>query len=589
MNIIKGLKLIANGEKISIVKSLKWELLHSFFLGAPVGILLIVIWELFKEQPDRERIWISIVIMGIMLIFQFYFATKSMIVSNGLAYEISAAGRMKLGEHLRKLPMGFFKKRDPGDITAILLQDLNNVEMILSHSIGNLYAALFGTFIMSCFLFYLDWRLALALWIGVLACIPFILIGSALTAKLGGLHKKAINETNCRFLEYLLGIRYIKAFGMGGEKFQNLVAALERLRRQSIRTEAVPGPVVLLSLVFIELGFLGMAALGVFYLIGGTLSANVLIAFLILGYRFYEPLKIVTIDLIVLRYMKVGIDRIVDVLQTEPLPAPQEDKPLERYDIKFKQVSFSYGDEPVLHNISFTIPEKSMTALVGPSGSGKTTITSLISRFWEAEQGTIMIGGRRIQDIQPERLLNSISHVFQDVYLFNDTIYNNIKVGNKNATREQIIEAAKKAQCIEFIEKLPHGFDTIVGEGGSKLSVGQRQRVSIARALLKDAPILLLDEATASLDPENEIYIQQAIQELVADKTVIVIAHKLQTIKNADQILVLNKGRLVETGVHDELLEKNGLYASLWREQQMAKGWKMDSHLAAARTVLEGK
>ncbi len=576
MNIFKNLKYIAKGGKTSIGKSIRWELIHAIFIGMPSGILLVVIWELFKEAPDQALIKNLVYTMGGMLILQFYFAAKSMIASNMVSCEIGATGRMKLGEHLRKLSMGFFKKRDPGDITTILLQDMDNVEWILGHSIGNLYNAIFSVIIMSCFLLYMDWRLALSLFGGILIGIPFIMLASSIVSRLGKIHKKILSQTGSRFLEYLLGIRYIKAYGMGGKKFKTLDTALKNLKRQSIRTEAIPGPFVLIPIIFLELGFLGMVSLGLYFLIGGSLSVAVLIAFLILGYRFYEPLKIITIDLIIIRYMKIGIDRVVSVLKTQPLKESVEDVTLDNFDIEFKNVSFSYLDDEVLQNISFKISEKSLTALVGPSGSGKTTITNLIARFWEVHKGDIFIGERSIKNIKQERLFSYISQVFQEVYLFNDTIYNNIKVGNKNATHEQILEAARKAQCMEFIEKLPKGFDTIAGEGGSKLSGGQKQRISIARALLKNSPIVLLDEATASLDPENELYIQKAIQQLVEDKTVIVIAHKLKTVKNADKIIVLNEGIVEECGKHDELLKKDGLYAHLWNEQQKTGGWKLN-------------
>jgi ATP-binding cassette subfamily B protein IrtB len=573
MNLLQSLAFIAKGGQTSFTRSVLWELLHALLIGAPSGILMIILWELFQPVPNEQRVMNLIYVMAGLLVLQFFVAAKASMETNIVAFDIGAIGRMKLGNHLRKLSMGFFKQKDPGDVTAVLLNDMDNVEWVLSHSMANIYNAVFGVSIFSLFLLYLDWRLTLALWAGILISIPFIWFSTRLVERLGKVHKRSVTDVNSRFLEYLLGLRYVKAYELGGKKFKTLQEALSRLRKDSIRVEAIPGPFAMTPLALLELAFIGMIALGLYFLLGGSLTVPVFLVFLILGYRFYEPVRVLMLDLVIMRYMKIGVDRVVDVLQTEPLPEPEQDEPLTAFDIEFRDVSFGYQEQKVLQEVSFRIPERSMTALVGPSGCGKTTITSLIARFWEVDAGQILIGGKPVQHIPQERLFQAISMVFQDVYLFQDTIYNNIKVGRMEATDEEIAEAARKAQCLDFIEKFPAGMDTLVGEGGSKLSGGQKQRISIARALLKDAPIILLDEATASLDPENEVYIQQAIQELIVDKTVVVIAHKLQTIRAADQMIVLKEGQVVETGKHDELLSQGGLYARLWQEQQQATGW----------------
>lgn len=302
-----------------------------------------------------------------------------------------------------------------------------------------------------------------------------------------------------------------------------------------------------------------------------------MVAFLILGYRFYEPMKIILIEYPILSYMNVSLKRMIDVLEAKEQSSGQ-DLSVDSYDISFEEVHFAYIDEEkVLDGISFEAKAGTLTALVGPSGSGKTTITALIARFWDVDQGAIRIGGVDLRDMSPQNVYGLISEVFQDVYLFDDTIYENIKIGKPEASEVEIMQAAEKAQLFEFINALPEGLHTKVGEGGNKLSGGQKQRISIARALLKDAPIVLLDEATASLDPENEIYIQRAIQELVQDKTVIVIAHKLASIRQADQILVLNHGKIAESGKHDDLMKQEGLYARFWETQQKTSGWKVQN------------
>jgi len=296
--------------------------------------------------------------------------------------------------------------------------------------------------------------------------------------------------------------------------------------------------------------------------------------FLILGTRVYEPLIQAFIFLAELNYFQISVDRIEDLRKTPALTGSNPDIKPERFDIAFEHVSFRYLDTDVLKDITLTIPERSLVAFVGPSGSGKTTMTRLIARFWDVSEGGIRLGGHDIRIYDPDDVLAAVSMVFQDVYLFNDTILNNIRIGKKDATMDEIIAAAKKARCHEFVDRLSNGYETMVGEGGSTLSGGEKQRISIARAILKDAPIVLLDEATASLDPENELYIQEAIDGLVKEKTVVMIAHRLNTVVHADQIVVLEDGSIVEKGTHDKLMRAEGLYRRMWDEQQKVRAWR---------------
>lgn len=574
MKLIDQVKLLTGGETYFLKKSVFYNFIHSFFLGAPSGVLLVILWELFDKTPDLTLIYISTGSLFLMMVLQFFVANKSMVYSSTMAHNLSASVRIKLGNHLKKLSMGFFKKKDPGDITSVLLQDISSLEYILSHSIPNVYSAVFLPVIMAAFLFWLDWRLSLAILASIPAYIPFLFISKMLLDKFGQKQITIRNKVGSRFLEYFQGIKYIKSFNMGGEKFSVLDNSLKQLRDISLKLEAFPGATGVFGIMVLELGYFLAVTLGAYFLFGGTLTTTVLIGFLIIGYRFYEPIKTLTIDFLLLRYMKKGMDRITDVLQTETLSEPVFEIKPANFSIEFEKVNFKYTDSPVLKNVSFKVPEKSMTALVGPSGSGKTTITSLIARFWEADEGDVKIGGIPLENMSTDSFYSYISEVFQEVYLFNDTIFNNIKIGNPDATEKEIYNAARLAQCDEFILNLPDGYETIVGEGGSRLSGGEKQRISIARALLKDAPIILLDEATSSLDPENELYIQKAIREMVKDKTLVVIAHKLSTIKTADQILVLDEGKIVEKGTHSELLNNNQLYSKLWNLQQKSKGWK---------------
>lgn len=572
----KNLSYVIKLQKSSFRKAVIWEMLHGIFVAAPSGILLVIIWELFKKSPNETLIWSTIGLMAILLLLQFFFASKAMLKSNLVTYELSNKLRMKLGNHLQKISLSFFKKRDPGDIASVVLQDVANFEGIFGHSIANISAAVFGTITISLFLLIYDWRLALCLLSALPLVIPFVKLTNYLVNKFGKNHIQARNNTGTKFLEYVQGIRYLKAFGQTGEKFQSLDQALKKLRKESIKVEAIPGPFIMVASIIFEIAFILMVALSLYLWSGKTLTIPVFIAFLIMGYNLYLPLKILMVDYVLLRYMNVSLSRVIQVLEA-PLLTPQHPQTPSKHNITFQNVTFGYLDSPVLENISLDVPEKSMLALVGASGSGKTTMASLIARFWEVNKGQILIGGVDIRNIPHDHFYSLISEVFQEVYLFDDTIHNNVKIGNPDASETEILEALDKAQCLEFIQKLPQGVHTMVGEGGSRLSGGQKQRISVARALLKDAPIVLLDEATASLDPENELYIQQAIQELVKSKTVVVIAHKLATIKQANQILVLDAGKVAELGQHEDLLHKQGIYAKLWHLQQQASGWKLSN------------
>ena len=572
---IKNLKYVTSFNSKETGKIILWEIIHSIFIAAPSGILLVIIWELFSEQPNLTKVWSVVGLMTVMLFLQFFVASKSMVNSNLWVYDLSTKLRIALGNRIQKFSLGFFKKRDPGEIASVMLQDVANFEGIFGHSVGNLSSAVFGTTVLSLFLFVYDWRLALCLLMALPLIYPFLALANYLVSKFGRPQIEARNNMGAKFLEYVQGIQHLKSYGMVGEKHKVLEDSFKDLKSKSIKLEAVPGPFIVTAAIVFEIGFLAMIALGLYYLSGNTITIPVLITFLIMGYNLYSPLKVVMVDYLILRYMNESLNRIVDVMETPTMETTINEVPA-NFDIHFENVSFGYLEkQTTLEAINFYVPEQSMLALVGHSGSGKTTIASLIARFWDVDHGQIKIGGIDIRNIHQDHFYELISEVFQEVYLFDDTIYNNIKIGKPNATKEEILEAADKAEVLSFTWELKEGMDTKVGEGGNKLSGGQKQRISIARALLKDAPIVLLDEATASLDPENEIYIQQAIQELVKSKTVIVIAHKLATIQKANQIVVLEEGQIVEKGTHTELLTNEHIYRKMWDIQQKAGGWKI--------------
>jgi len=570
----RNLSYIFSLNRSATRKVVFWEIVHGMLLAIPSGVLLVVIWELFSETPDTAKIWTVVGLMAAMLVVQFMVASRSMTRSNLWVYDLSTKLRIKLGNRIQKFSLGFFKTRDPGEIAGVVLQDVANFEGIFGHSVGNIASATFTTLVLSAFLLVYDWRLALCLLVALPLIYPFLTIGNYLVAKFGKTQIEARNKVGSKLLEYIQGIRHLKSYSQLGDNNKALEESFNNLRRQSIKVEAIPGSFIVVTLVIFELCFIGMLALGLYYFSSKTTTVPVLITFLILGYNLYNPLKVLMVDYALLRYMNESLNRIVSVMN-EPTMETEKDEFPTGHDISFESVTFAYGEKPTVEGLNFQVPEKSMLALVGHSGSGKTTIASLIARFWDVNGGSIKIGGTDIRHINQDRFYSLLSEVFQDVYLFDDTIANNIRIGKPTATDAEIRRAAELAQVWDFAQELPEGMGTKVGEGGSKLSGGQKQRISIARALLKDAPIVLFDEATASLDPENEIYIQRAIQELVKSKTVVVIAHKLATIQRADQILVLENGRIAERGTHAELLSQKGIYHKMWELQQMSGGWKI--------------
>lgn len=557
-----------------------WTVAEYFFRGAPYGAMLLVVWEVFKplQNPGTPLNLVNIgwacLMLLISLVCLWLISKKAYLVAYKDGYDICCDGRLEVVNHLRQLPMSFFNSRDPGDIGAYIVSDYNNVEMLTTHLIGQFFGGLAMPIVALVSLSFFNWQLALAAAAVIPLAYPMMWLTNHFVATLGKRHQKIKTNAASRMIEYIQGIRLIKAFNLSGNKFERLERAFRDLKRESIRLEAAPAPSITLASTLLNGGLVLIMLLGFSMLLNAKVSMPVYIMFLLAGSAIYAPLINALTFIALINYMKLGAERIDALCKTPVLPEGIIEDVVNS-EIEFRHVSFSYNaDIPVLRDVSLTIPEKELTAFVGPSGSGKTTLTRLIARFWDVSEGEILFGGRNIKDYTVHTLMQQVSIVFQDVYLFNDTIYNNICVGRETATREEIEVAARKAQCHNFITAMPDGYETMVGEGGSTLSGGEKQRISIARAILKDAPIVLLDEATASLDPENEVHIQDAINDLVKEKTVVIIAHRLGTVIGANNIVVIDQGRVVQQGKHQALLAEEGLYRNLWEEQQRVKGWK---------------
>lgn len=553
--------------------------LESILSKMPIFLAFLVLSGFYqKTLTGTKCLYIGIGLVGVVAaqVIVHYLCDR---LQSAAGYMIFTDKRMELGGHLRKLPMGYFTSGNIGKISSVLSTDMVFIEEIAMSTLGNMMSYMLSALILLVFMFFLDWRLGLAAAaVTLLACF---------TAK--GMNKVSLKEAACRqdqsehltdaVLSFAEGISVIKSYNLIGEKSEELTGNFRRSRDTSTAFERKMTPWTRGLNILYAVGIAAIFALSVWLQQSGSLSLPYLLGVLLFVFDLFSPLKALYGEASRLTVMNAALDRIEAVLNETELPdkgtahIPNESSGSP--EICFDNVTFAYQDKEVLHNISFSMQKNTMTALVGPSGGGKSTIANLLARLWDVKSGKVTIRGTDIRDVPLAELMEQISMVFQRVYLFQDTIYNNISMGKPDATEEEVYEAAKKARCYDFIMALPDGFQTVIGEGGATLSGGEKQRISIARCILKDAPIVILDEATASVDTDNESYIQEAINELVKGKTLLVIAHRLNTIRQADQILVISDGRISEQGTHDELMAKAGIYQDFVNIRKKASGWSL--------------
>ena len=545
--------------------------------------IVIAAWTLglviadFRGENSLEWniIWLSLVGIVISIFLRYIFSYWKAKLQESIGYEIAAEERLKIGNVLKRVSLGYFSKNSTGDILTAITGDLSSLElqgMKLIDAIVNGYINL------------------LAIVIILLIVCPMAaltsLVGAILSAlALNGISKKSRKNAPAKqisqeritdaSLEYIHGLPIVKSFGQEGASIEEWKTACEKHKNINLKIMHGFVPNNCLHLLALKIASVLLILISGIFTIQGNLTISIFLLIAMFAFMIFGAVENMNDSVHMLGLIDTSMDKLENIENAEFIDEAGRDFSIASYNIDFTDVSFGYGEIEVLHNLSFQIPQNTTTAIVGPSGSGKSTICNLITRFYDVNSGSVKIGGHDVREFTCDSLLKNISMVFQNVYLFNDTIRNNIKFGKSDATEDEIIEAAKKACCHDFIMALPEGYDTMIGEGGSSLSGGEKQRISIARAILKNAPIILLDEATASIDPENEHLIQQAISELIQGKTIVTIAHRLATIENADQILVVDHGKIVQKGTHDQLIQQKGIYRSFINIRERAEGWSI--------------
>lgn len=577
MYIFKMIQQVAGKNSRSLYLPVALSCVDALLHMGMFSTMILTIIELIGGIFTVEKLTLYSIVLGILFLVRAILFSINYTQVQYRGADISAQQRLFLGDHIRSLNLGYFNKNSIGRLMSTLTTDITDFEQILTHSLASLIKVLFFSALTLLFAFMVSWQFGLTATVLILIAFPLMQLSGKMSQKYGGNQRTSINRVISRIVEYINGIKTFRLYNLTGEKFERLDDSFTTLKRDSVKLELAIMP------FSVSFGFVTSLILPAALILApglyqsGVIDTNRMVALLMIGVSLSSMMATLGSLYPELKYLSKAAENILAARQEEPLSYRDDAVQLKAFDISFSHVDFSYEKNvPVLHDVSFSVKPGTTTALVGPSGSGKTTIISLISRFWDVTKGTITIGGCDIREQSPDTLAENIAIVFQDVYLLHDTIANNIRVGKPNATMKEIVEAAKAAQCHEFISVLPDGYDTMVGEGGNTLSGGEKQRISIARALIKNAPVVLLDETTSSLDADNEKEIHKALDALMKDKTVIVIAHRLNTIIGADQILVLDKGRIREQGNHEQLLAQNGWYARMIAEQAKARNWSIE-------------
>ena len=548
---------------------------EAIFTAMKIPAAFFAIKTVLENSIDVKAIITVIALMLVSTLGKMCVNRFSSMLQTEAGYDTCALKRIEIGEHLRYLPMGYFNETSLGHITSVTTNTREQTGDIATRAIMMVLQGGITTVVVALFMFVFDWRIGLIALLGI--CV-FLLVNqwtNRSVAKVADEKLSSDRDMVGVILEYIQGIAEIRNYNIIAQNQSGVQKAIERKKKADIRTELAAIPAVGVQNFIVKFIGVVIAGASILFYLNGSMQLVYTIVMLLCSFIVFESLDLAGTYTALLKIIGKGVDLANEILNIEQMDIEGEEIIPENRDIHIEHIGFAYENRRIIDDVTLDIKENTTTAIVGPSGGGKTTITSLIARFWDVQEGKVTLGGRNVKDYSFDSLMENFSFVFQRVYLFEDTIANNIRFGRPEASMDEVIEAAKKAACHDFISALPEGYDTVVGEGGATLSGGEKQRIAIARAIMKDAPIIILDEATANVDPENEKELTEAIENLTKKKTIIMIAHRLKTVRNADQIIVIDKGKIVQRGKHDELMQEDGIYRNFITGRKQAVGWKI--------------
>ncbi len=549
--------------------------IRAIFAALRISAIGVIVMGILDENMTNKNIWIAVAILATSVLGQLLINLKTTMLQTEAGYHSCSNKRIEIAEHLRYLPMGYFNDNSLGHITSVTTNTMEALSDIATRVVMLTTQGILTTFVITAFVFIFDWRIGLLLIVGVAI---YTLINGTMqnaTRKVAPAQQKANRELVAAVIEFIQGIAEVKNYNLVSKRAKKLEAAIKAKQNGDTHMEFGVIPFITLQEIVTKLTGVLMCAASVFFYINGSMSLLYCIMMTISSFMIYESLDIMAGFSALIRSVSICVEQASEILSIPEMDIEGADITPASRDIEMKNVTFAYENRTIINGVDLKIPERTTTAIVGPSGGGKTTLTSLMARFWDVQGGEVLLGGKNVKDYSFDSLMRNFSFVFQRVYLFEDTIANNIRFGEPDAPMEKVIEAAKKARCHDFIMSLPDGYDTVIGEGGASLSGGEKQRISIARAIMKDSPVIILDEATANVDPENEAELTKAIEELTKEKTIIMIAHRLKTVEHADQIIVIDGGKIVQQGKHSELMQHEGIYRTFVTDRQKAASWKL--------------
>jgi len=550
------------------------------FAALRISAIGVIVMGILDGNMTSKNIWLAIAILAASVLGQLFINLKTTMLQTEAGYHSCANKRIEIAEHLRYLPMGYFNDNSLGHITSVTTNTMEALSDVATRVVMLTTQGILTTIVITAFVFCFDWRIGLLLTAGVAI---YALINGAMqkaTRKGAPAQQKANRELVAAVIEFVQGIAEVKNYNLVSTRAKKLEAAIKSKQNGDTHLEYAVIPYITLQEIVTKLTGVLMCAASVYFYINGSMSLLYCIMMTISSFMIYESLDVMAGFSALIRSVSICVDQANEILSIPEMDIEGADITPASHGIELKHITFAYENRTIIDGIDLKIPEHTTTAIVGPSGGGKTTLTSLMARFWDVKSGEVLLGGKNVKEYSFDSLMRNFSFVFQRVYLFEDTIANNIRFGEPDAPMEKVIEAAKKARCHDFIMSLPDGYETVIGEGGTSLSGGEKQRISIARAIMKDSPIIILDEATANVDPENEDRLQGAIEALMNNKTIIMIAHRLKTVRKADQILVLDSGHIVQKGTHAELAEQDGIYSRFISQREQAESW----HIAGQDT-----